>query len=102
MRNKNFEKFFYRLQYIILVLLAVCLYLSSSGHPVSYIIIAATALYIILFEIFLYLHNRNLKITSENILSFLDITARKRLTAAANGARSRWWPARRRTESPRR
>lgn len=80
MRNKNFEKFFFRLQYIILVLLAVCLYLSSSGHPVSYIIIAATALYIILFEIFLYLHNRNLKITSENILSFLDITARKRLT----------------------
>lgn len=80
MRNKNIENVFYRLQYIILLLLSFFLYLSAPGHPVSYAIIAVTALYIIFFEIFLYMHNRSLKITSENIISFLDITARKRLT----------------------
>lgn len=80
MKNKNLEDIFYRLQYIVLLLLSVFLFLSSGRHPFSYIVIAATALYMIAFEVFLHLHNRNLKLTSENILSFLDITARKRLT----------------------
>lgn len=68
----------YRLHYLLLVVFTLIFYIRSPGI-LSIVFAVCSAIYILFFEIYTGLMNKNVKKLAENVVAMLDMTSQKRL-----------------------